>query len=163
MPQPVELIVGPERITFRGPYNPTFAPRARALAGRWNKTDHVWVFDSQVESHVRDLVRRTFGCVTPGQSATRTVQVVLDHSSLSSNEYVFAGQRVLYRATRDAEVRVAPNAVVVEGRLPRTGGSMVHPQILDESYQNETITLHVSGLPEHELAHVTHPYQLVTR
>ncbi|MEU4410792.1 helix-turn-helix domain-containing protein [Streptosporangium sp. NPDC023963] len=116
------------------PYDTTFVTKAKTIGGRWNGPAKAWQFDARDENRVRDLLREVYGTDgSPVDDADLvTVRVRLaDHevSYRDGADAKFAGRRIATRPGRDSAVRLAVNVVLIEGKLPSTGGSMRYPQI----------------------------------
>ncbi|MFJ5952572.1 hypothetical protein [Streptomyces noursei] len=128
----VEQLEGGRSIAVHTPYNTAFVSHARDLDGRWNKPVHgAWTFDIRDEERVRGMLRKIFG--TDGRSETAgdvvTVRVRLADHMVGRSRAEFAGREIAVRPGRDLPVRFATGVVLIEGRLPRGGGSVRYPEI----------------------------------
>lgn len=106
------------------PFHPDFAPRARALGGKW--MDRSWRFDTRDEQRVRELCREIYG--TDGSPILAadliTVRISFDSNISVSKSAIFLGGRCVARATgRDSGARIGDGVVFLEGR-PKSGGSV---------------------------------------
>lgn len=118
--------------TLVSPYNPDMPAAARKLGGRFDRAAKAWRFDARDEERVRDLARRfygTDGTEPEGDLVTVRVELWRCEGPTYENFATFAGRRIAERPHRDARVRLAANVVLVEGKLPSSGGSMRYPEI----------------------------------
>lgn len=145
-------------VHFTAPYNRKFPALAHTIAGTWDTHNEHWVFSPEALPELRELVRQIYGWTEPVVGETATIRMTFTGAQLSLDEYYLAGQRIFYRATRDAEVRVPNNVSVIDGRLPRSGGTRIAPQIMDESYEYDTVTLEIRDIALSELDPIDHPY-----
>lgn len=116
---------GQPTIVVRSPYNPGFAPRAKALGGRFFKdpAGARWDFDPRDEERVRDLCRDIYG--TDGSPAaiadTVTIRATLAATNYDRELYI-AGRQVARALGRDSGARLSEGTIILSGKLD-SGGS----------------------------------------
>lgn len=122
------------KTSVHSPYDATFVAKVKSLGGRWDAASKAWQVDARDEVRVRDLLREVYGTDGSPVDAANLVTVrvrLADHEvgHRDGAHAVFAGRRIATRPGRDSAVRLAANVVLIEGKLPSTGGSMRYPQI----------------------------------
>lgn len=114
-----QIIVGPERLIVRVPYNPNFARVARrGLNGNW--TGREWVFDPRNATAVRAAVKRVYGW----EEGTAYVSVritFLDDVSASRRSVSRLGRPLVWGSGRSAAARVCEGVVLEEGQIGSWG------------------------------------------
>jgi len=115
-------------VTLTCPYNTGIINRAKPMGGSWNGAS--WQFDARDEDRVRDLAREIFGTDGCAADAADLVTVRIKLKDFADYQHAtFAGRRIAERPGRDQGVRFADGVVVVEGRVPSSGGSMKNPAL----------------------------------
>lgn len=121
------------KTSVTSPYDAEFVTQAKTIGGKWDGSTKAWKFDARDEQRVRDLCRQVYGTdgnpIESGDLITVRVRLADHEGSKYDNFAKFAGQRIAHRPDRDSSVRLAANVVLIEGKLPSTGGSMRYPNI----------------------------------
>lgn len=139
-------------------YNREFPPKARRIGGKWDAARRAWRFDIRDRARVEKLAGEFFGWA-PGDTNAVTVRIdAYAHIDKDDRSRVtFAGRTVARRISRDADVVLAENAVVVDGAFPASGGSIANPAIGDCN-----AILELRDIPSSSLANlVPDSYRLV--
>jgi hypothetical protein len=115
------------KVAVTSPYDPDFVAEAHKIGGRWNGTN-AWEFDPRSEQAARDLCKNIYGTDGSDNDQPRvTIRIPL-HASVGQ-EFRPAGEKLVWRPSRDAPVRFAGHVVLVEGDFPSRGGSAANPRL----------------------------------
>jgi excisionase family DNA binding protein len=122
------------KTSVTSPYDTEFVAKAKTIGGKWDGPSKAWKFDSRDEQRVRDLCREIYGTdgnpVETGDLVTVRVRLAEHEVTARDGAFAkFAGRRIAERPGRDSTVRLAANVVLIDGKLPSTGGSMRYPVI----------------------------------
>lgn len=113
-----------DKVITSAPYNPEFAPLAKAAGGRWDSNAKTWSFDIRDEARVREIMIRVYG--TDGSAAIPmvTLRVALNECGDGDDGKLYVGGRlVAARYSRDEPVKLGTDVVLVSGSFARSGGS----------------------------------------
>lgn len=127
-----------KRLLLHTPYNAGFVADVKDIGGRWDSGKRAWSVDARDEDRAKQLLIDHYGTDgSPEMSAdVVTVRIKLAQHELSYRDgakATYAGRIIATRPGRDAPVRLSPGVVLIEGELPRSGGSMKYPQISADS------------------------------
>lgn len=125
------------------PYDASFPARAKAIGGRWDRARKAWRFDVRDQSRVEALAAEFWGYEPQGSGEAVTVRFAAAHH-YHDGEVRFANRRIAWRVERDSPVRLADNAVVVEGRFPSSGGSRNNPTV---GYDCDGVIVELRDIP----------------
>jgi hypothetical protein len=125
------------------PYDASFPARAKAIGGRWDRARKAWRFDVRDQSRVEALAAEFWGYEPRGSGEKVTVRFKAEHH-YHDGEVRFANRRIAWRTERDSPVRLAENAVVVEGHFPASGGSRNSPTV---SWSDEGAVVELRDIP----------------
>ncbi|WP_030185976.1 helix-turn-helix domain-containing protein [Streptomyces capuensis] len=121
------------KLEVSSPYHPDMPPLARGLGGRWNPANRTWAFDQRDEDRIRDMLRGIFGTDGSPVDQADLITVRWDISnychSKGDNELRLAGRLVASRRSRDTDVRLGENVVLISGGFPGSAGSMQYPAL----------------------------------
>lgn len=132
------------QVRLASPYHPKLPALARALGGRFDGSSRTWTFDRRDEARVHDLARQVYG--TDGTpTETVTVRWCPPFGACASQELYFAGRQIAYRPGRDSPVRLGDGVVIVEGKLPSSGGSARNPALA--SYGESPVVFEIRDIP----------------
>jgi hypothetical protein len=127
------------------PYAREFPKEAKRIGGLWDSERKAWRFDARDKSRVMELAREFWG-YEPGDDAQGVTVRIDPWRHLDEGVVRFAGRRIAWRPSRDAEVRLSKNVVVAEGRFMSSGGSASSPSIGIEP-EREPAVLEIRDLP----------------
>ena len=124
---------------MRSPFVDGFAPKARALGGKWNREDSCWVFSPRYEEQVRALLRSVYGWSEDDSSARGVVRVSVskewdwretsETAGMGRTLQLYLFGRLIARAfDRDSGARLGEGVVVLEGGF-ESGGSRKNPEV----------------------------------
>jgi hypothetical protein len=129
------------RVAVKSPYDPSFIRGVKALGGRWDPTSRTWGVASAREDRLRDLLRSVYG--TDGsEEPLVAVRFEVIGRQEDGNEIRLAGRPILRRRSRDSQVEIYPyyDMAIIEGTIPRTGGSRKYPAVdLEEAVTIEAL------------------------
>ena len=118
------------RLMVTSPFHPRWAPRARALGGRWDAAAKAWTFDPRDEERVRAAAVAVYGTDGDDDAPRVTVRVDLDAYGARDGAELWVGPRqVARRPGRDERVRLGDGVVLVSGGFAGSGGSVRYPQL----------------------------------
>jgi hypothetical protein len=108
------------------PYTPELPDKAKALGGRFDRSNRAWRFDARDENRVRDLSRKVYG--TDGSDADDTVtvrvQVNDERPWHERRQGLFLGGHPIARAySRDSGAEIADGVVVLQGDIRSSGSA----------------------------------------
>ncbi len=114
----VEVVTEAGVVGVRAPYDPSFAPLARAKGGDWDRGEKIWIFERASEAEVREICRTVYG--TDG--STNSVVAVLLHlnsvdDGLHESLFLF-GRQIAKRWAAGGAVRLDPTVTVLRGGFP---------------------------------------------
>ena len=141
----VEVIRSGDTIKVKSNYDTNFIRGAKNIQGRWKSP--YWVFPAENEKEIKDLLLDVYGeCGEP--IATVTLEIDVNQCDECDDSYdgrlTFGSFTLATRRSRDASVRLASNAMLIEGGFPCSGGSMRYPRC---EPKNGTI-LRVKNVPQ---------------
>lgn len=121
-------------IFVKSKYNTLFVKKARFLGGSWDRESSAWSFPDSRESLVKELLREIYGTEGEEEPAIVTVQIDMDlfYDTLDSEIYL-GGFPLASRRFRDADVKLAPWAYLVNGEFCPSGGSRNNPCVTWET------------------------------
>jgi len=123
------------KVYTTSPYHPDFARRARKIGGNFLRDGSKrWIFDIRDEARARDLLREFYGTDGSPAEAADLVTVRVRVADFEISHYDggiarFAGRIIAERRSRDGDVRLAANVVLVAGAFDYRGGSVRYPRI----------------------------------
>ena len=122
------------RLLLYTPYNSDFVADVKEIGGRWEAGIRAWSVDVQDEGRAKELLVNHYGTDgSPEMSGdVVTVRIKLAQHELTYHhgaKAMYAGRIIATRPGRDAPVRLSEGVVLVEGELPRAGGSKRYPEI----------------------------------
>lgn len=123
-----------KRLLLHTPYNAGFVADVKDIGGRWDAGKRAWSVDARDEARAKELLISYYGTDgSPDMAADAvTVRIKLaqhESSYRDGAKAMYAGRIIATRPGRDAPVRLSPGVVLIEGKLPYSGGSMKYPQI----------------------------------
>jgi len=131
------LTDGTVKLKVVSPYHPSFPTVARTLGGKWSPASKAWYFDLRDETRVRKTLVEIYG--TDG-TPTPTVDVrMVIEQAYGADLWAF-GRQIMYRASRDAQIRLGEGVILIEGNLPSWGGSAKHPSLdIERAASNDSV------------------------
>lgn len=118
------------KITVQSPYCRDFVDGAKRLAGKWDDTHKVWVFDARDEARVRALCGDVYG--TDGTDTERVVlRIHVPKGVVQSGPHsgIFLTGRCVARSRfpDGGGPQLGDDVVVLEGKGPVPGGTARYP------------------------------------
>ncbi|WP_431781688.1 helix-turn-helix domain-containing protein [Streptomyces chumphonensis] len=118
------------KLALVSPYHPDMPADARKIGGKWDRDNKAWIFDPRDENRVREMARRYFGTDGSSEADADLVTVRVDLGAYEREQTArFAGRVIARRRSRDADIELGRDVVLVEGRLAGPGGSVRYPQL----------------------------------
>lgn len=118
------------KVSVAAPYAEEFVRLARQSGGKWDRARRVWVWSADNADLARKAVRDVYGIDVDAPQPLVTVEVDAGCLPEEGNRLLLGGLTVATRFYRDSQVRLADNAVVVNGGLfSPSGGSRNKPRV----------------------------------
>lgn len=127
----VEMKMDDNQILVTCPYNIIFKKKARYLNGFWDRKKQVWIFPASRKTFVQNALDEVFGTDGSYPATMLTVRIVLDSYPAAENARTiyFGGFPLVFRYSRDTEVKIYPWAYVIQGNFEESGGSRNYPVV----------------------------------
>lgn len=117
------------KVSVAAPYAEEFVRLARQSGGKWDRARRVWVWSADNADLARKAVRDVYGIDVDAPQPLVTVEVDAGCLPEEGNRLLLGGLTVATRFYRDSQVRLADNAVVVDGEFLASGGSRNKPRV----------------------------------
>lgn len=116
------------KIEVTSPYNNLWIDRCHQMGGKWNASKKVWAFDISNSELVEKALLEVYGWETNPE----TIKIRYKAADFISGNTVKIGNLTMaMRYYRDSYAKLF-DTIVVEGVLPKSGGSMKHPRVIDD-------------------------------
>lgn len=126
------------------PYNPAANTSYKQAGGRWDGSRKAWRFADRDIELVRAALMQHFGYADQvGETVDARVRVADWEQGHREGTARFAGRVIARRRSRDADVELGRDCVLVEGEFAGSGGSMRYPDI----EAADTVIVEVRGVP----------------
>lgn len=125
----VKTIIDGKFIKVESPYNPVFVRKARQIQGRWDKP--YWIFPLKNKEYVINVLLDAYGdCGKLSDGEIPCIEATLDMDKYPFNRYITIDTLIVAeRPSRDKDVILSPNVLVVQGGFEKSGGSAKYPCI----------------------------------
>lgn len=125
----VKTIIDGKFIKVESPYNPVFIRKARQIQGRWDKP--YWIFPLKNKEYVINVLLDAYGdCGKLSDGEIPCIEVTLDMDKYPFNRYITIDTLIIAeRPSRDKDVILSPNVLVIQGGFEKSGGSVKYPCI----------------------------------
>lgn len=120
----MEVIKTESVIKVKSDYNKAFISKAKMIQGKWNAP--YWVFPVENEKEVNDLLLSVYG---ENGEPQECVTILVDISKEYGDTIYLCGRILCSRRSRDSEVRLAENVMLVSGGFYSSGGSRAYPDV----------------------------------
>lgn len=117
------------KVSVAAPYSEEFVRLARQSGGKWDRDGRVWVWSAKNADLARKAVRDVYGIDVDSPQPLVTVEVDAGCLPEEGNRLLLGGLTVATRFYRDDPVRLADNAVVIDGGFSASGGSRNRPRV----------------------------------
>ena len=140
----IDITTEGDSIFLTAPYNAAANRGYRNAGGKWQPERKAWKFKAKDIQLVRGVLNEHFGYT---DEVTETVDVrvyVRDwEDGNHENTATFAGRIIAVRRSRDADVALGRDVLLIKGSFDGSGGSMRYPTI----DANKDVIVEVRGVP----------------
>lgn len=110
------------------PFNREFISRSKQIGGRWVSSEKAWAFPELAEDKLQEILLELFG-YNPAGSGEMYIWEILIPRNKDGEELTILGKRIVARQDRDWNVKWGQDALLLEGEVPKGGGSRKNPRI----------------------------------
>jgi hypothetical protein len=97
------------------PFNEDFIKSAKNLQGKWNSEKNAWIFDENLEEHVKNLLIKVYGVT--GEDAYETCTLVIkNYTTRVSRNNVSLFSRTIVRENGYEKCYLGDDIIFIEGK-----------------------------------------------
>lgn len=138
----LKIIKENKNIKVKSSYNEKFIKLAKMINGKWNSP--YWEFPIENEDNVRDICLKVYG---ENGLINESVDLIIDLNLAKSlyDDKIKIGDVILCeRKSRDWDVTLSDNVMVLEGEFCSSGGSAKYPRV---TWKSEEMKIKVKNFP----------------
>lgn len=124
-----EIRINGDRVILDAAWHADLPPRAKAIDGKWNPGEKVWSFDMRDIDRVKELASDLWGWSEDEDEDLVDIKWEVSWSDMREAEVHEFGRMIMKRPGRDSPVRLGSGVILLEGKLPASGGSRANPAI----------------------------------
>lgn len=121
-----------DKIYLKFGYNPTFSNALKKYCGaKWQSETKEWVFENRFEDKSNDLLLLYYGFSYRSDEKIRVEFKPTDFYDTNSGIVKIKNLAMVWRDSRDSDISLRSNTVIINGNFPNSGGSMRYPSVFD--------------------------------
>ena len=121
-----------DKIYLKFGYNPNFSNALKKYCGaKWQSETKAWMFDHRFEDKSNDLLLHYYGFSYRSDKKIRVEFNPADFYDTNSGVVKIKNLMMVWRDSRDADVNLNSNTIIIKGNFPKSGGSMRYPTVFD--------------------------------
>lgn len=121
-----------DKIYLKFGYNPNFSNALKKYCGaKWQSETNEWMFDNRFEDKSNDLLLHYYGCSYRSDEKIRVEFKPTDFYDTNSGIVKIKNLMMVWRDSRDADVNLNSNTIIIKGNFPKSGGSTRYPTVFD--------------------------------
>lgn len=121
-----------DKIYLKFGFNPNFSNVLKKYCeAKWQSDTEEWVFDTRFEDKSNDLLLLYYGFSYRSDEKIRVEFKPTDFYDTNSGIVKIKNIVIVWRDSRDNDVSLRSNTVIIKGNFPTSGGSMRYPRVFD--------------------------------
>lgn len=120
------------KIYLKFGYNPNFSNALKKYCGaKWQSETQEWMFETRFEDKSNDLLLHYYGCSYRSDEKIRVEFKPTDFYDTNSGVVKIKNLMMVWRDSRDSDVNLNSNTIIIKGNFPNSSGSMRYPTVFD--------------------------------
>ena len=121
-----------DKIYLKFGYNPNFSNALKKYCGaKWQSEAQEWMFETRFEDKSNDLLLHYYGFSYRSDEKIRVEFNPADFYDTNSGVVKIKNLMMVWRDSKDSDVNLNSNTIIIKGNFPNSGGSMRYPTVFD--------------------------------